>query len=142
MQRAGWTHEQPFCFSKGHDGQASLVCLPCECSGKRGSYNEAPLCHTRINGAWHPAGLSELERLLPEHVLPKPALDLTDASGLDSIFRCLAVMILPGLVCPQQQGWTLIARHKSQDLGLQYEAKSVCVHPCQSFSAPHHLSVP
>ena len=84
MQRAGCTHEQPFCFSKGHDGQASLVCLPCECSGKRGSYNEAPLCHTRINGAWHPAGLSELERLLPEHVLPKPTLDLTDASGLDS----------------------------------------------------------
>ena len=142
MQRAGCTHEQPFCFSKGHNGQASLVCLPCECSGKCGSYNEALLCHTRINGAWHPAGLSELERLLPRRVQPKPTLDLTEASGLDSTFRCLAVMLLSGLVCPQQQGWTLTARHKSQDVGLQYEAKYVCLHPCQSLSVPSHLSVP
>lgn len=121
MQLAGCTHEWPFCLSKGH-AQARLVCLSCECLAERCSYNEPPLCHVRINSAWHPAGLGELERLLPKHLLPKATLDLTVRLASDSSFRGPGQMPMPGL-------WSAATWQDSDyqvsewGLGLQGEAK-------------------
>lgn len=66
----------PLWFSKGQD-QTSLVCLSCECLAKCCAYNETLLYHPRINTIWHPAGLCQLEQLLPKYLLTKLTMDLT-----------------------------------------------------------------
>lgn len=66
----------PLWFSKGQD-QTSLVCLSCECLAKCCACNETLLYHPRINTIWHPAGLCQLEQLLPRHLLTKLTMDLT-----------------------------------------------------------------
>lgn len=133
MQLSGCTHEWPFCLSKGH-GRASLVCLSCEYLAKCCSYNMPLLCHIRINSAWHPAGLSELERLLPKHLLPKPTLDLTVPLASDSSFRWL--VRCPCQTCgPQQHGGPLIASHQNRAWGCRLR-KMCWSYPSQPPSAP------